>query len=65
MTAAGPLVLVVDDDPTIRSLLRDLLEANSHEVDEASDVRSAGQMLKAREYVLVLTDLMLPDGDGL
>jgi two-component system response regulator AtoC len=58
-------ILVVDDDPTIRKFLRDLLEANSHEVDEAADVRSATQMLKGREYVLVLTDLMLPDGDGL
>ena len=58
-------LLVVDDDPTIRRFLRDLLEANSHEVDEAADARSATQMLKAREYVLVLTDLMLPDGDGL
>ncbi|MFI5368101.1 MAG: sigma-54-dependent transcriptional regulator [Spirochaetia bacterium] len=58
-------LLVVDDDPTIRKFLRDLLEANGHEVDEAPDVRSATQMLKAREYVLVLTDLMLPDGDGL
>ncbi len=58
-------ILVVDDDPTIRRFLRDLLEANSHEVDEAADTRSATQMLKGREYVLVLTDLMLPDGDGL
>lgn len=58
-------ILVVDDDPTIRKFLRDLLEANSHEVDEAADVRSATQMLKGREYVLILTDLMLPDGDGL
>ena len=58
-------ILVVDDDPTIRKFLRDLLEANNHEVDEAADARSAAQMLKAREYVLVLTDLMLPDGDGL
>jgi DNA-binding NtrC family response regulator len=58
-------ILVVDDDPTIRKFLRDLLEANNHEVDEAADTRSATQMLKGREYVLVLTDLMLPDGDGL
>jgi two-component system response regulator AtoC len=58
-------ILVVDDDPTIRKFLRDLLEANGHEVDEAPDTHSATQMLKGREYVLILTDLMLPDGDGL
>jgi DNA-binding NtrC family response regulator len=58
-------ILVVDDEETIRGMLRDLLTANGHEVDEAVDVRSAVQMLRGHEYEVVLTDLMLPDGDGL
>ncbi len=58
-------ILVVDDEETIRSMLRDLLTANGHEVDEAVDMRSAVQMLRGWEYDVVLTDLMLPDGDGL
>jgi DNA-binding NtrC family response regulator len=58
-------ILVVDDEETIRGMLRDLLSANGHEVDEAVDTRSAVQMLRSREYEVVLTDLMLPDGDGL
>lgn len=61
----GRRILVVDDDETIRRLLRDLFEANSHEVDEAADTQAATRMLKEREYEVVLTDLMLPDGDGL
>jgi DNA-binding NtrC family response regulator len=61
----GHRILVVDDEQTIRGLLRDLLTANAHEVDEAADVQSAAQMLKGREYEVVITDLMLPDGDGL
>ncbi len=58
-------ILVVDDEETIRSMLRDLLSANGHQVDDAVDTRSAVQLLRGREYDVVLTDLMLPDGDGL
>ncbi len=61
----GRRILVVDDDETIRKLLRDLFEANGHEVDDAADTQSATKMLKGHEYEVVLTDLMLPDGDGL
>jgi DNA-binding NtrC family response regulator len=61
----GHRILVVDDDDTIRGFLRDLLTANNHEVEEAPDTRGAAQMLKSREYDVVITDLMLPDGDGL
>ena len=61
----GHTILVVDDDETIRGFLRDLLTANGHEVEAAGDARTASEMLKSREFELVLTDLMLPDGDGL
>jgi len=61
----GHRILVVDDDETIRGFLRDLLTANGHDVDAAADARGAADMLKSGEYELVLTDLMLPDGDGL
>jgi len=58
-------LLVVDDDETISKLLRDLLEANGFKVDVAADTHSAARLLKGQEYEVVLTDLMLPDGDGL
>jgi DNA-binding NtrC family response regulator len=63
--AVGHRILVVDDDETIRGFLKDLLNANGHTVEVAADTRGAGEMLKAAEYELVVTDLMLPDGDGL
>ncbi|MGO9308393.1 MAG: sigma-54-dependent transcriptional regulator [Spirochaetia bacterium] len=61
----GHTILVVDDDQAIRGFLRDLLTANGHEVEAVENARSASDMLKSREFELVLTDLMLPDGDGL
>ena len=63
--ARGHTILVVDDDETIRGFLRDLLSANGHEVEAVPDARTAAEMLKSREFELVLTDLMLPDGDGM
>jgi DNA-binding NtrC family response regulator len=63
--SGGHTILVVDDDETIRGFLRDLLTANGHEVEAAEDARGASEKLKSREFELVLTDLMLPDGDGL
>jgi two-component system, NtrC family, response regulator AtoC len=63
--ARGSHVLVVDDDATIRGFLLDLLSANGHDVVAAVDVHTAAEALKSREFELVLTDLMLPDGDGL
>jgi two-component system response regulator AtoC len=61
----GHHILVVDDDEAIRSLLRDLLSANGHSVEAAQNIRDAAELLKTHEFELVLTDLMLPDGDGL
>jgi DNA-binding NtrC family response regulator len=61
----GHRILVVDDDETIRNLLHDMLSANGHQVETAPDARGAAEALKAAEFELVVTDLMLPDGDGL
>ncbi len=61
----GHRILVVDDDQIIRQFMRDLLEANSFEVEEAKDAAAAVQTLRDREFEVVLTDLMLPDGSGL
>jgi len=63
--AAEHRVLVVDDDEIIRKFMRDLLEVNGYVVEEAPSVTGASEMLRDREYEVVLTDLMLPDGSGL
>jgi two-component system response regulator PilR (NtrC family) len=60
-----PVALVVDDEPDLCELLAMTLERMQIEADTCADVASAKQMLKDREYQLCLTDMRLPDGDGL
>lgn len=61
-----PEVLVVDDDPSIRLLVRAMLESHGWSVDEAPDGESAIRQLRQRQGLsLVVLDLALPDMDGL
>jgi two-component system, OmpR family, response regulator VicR len=57
-------VLVVDDDPAIRDVVRLNLEAEGFEVCSAEDVASGLREFSARPFVLAILDIMLPDGDG-
>jgi two-component system, NtrC family, response regulator PilR len=58
-------VLLVDDEPDILELLELALRKMGLEVDKAVNVREALALLAARHYDLCLTDMRLPDGDGL
>ncbi|MEQ8654457.1 MAG: response regulator transcription factor [Kiloniellales bacterium] len=58
-------VLIVDDDPVVRVLLRELLGDAGHDVDEAEDAAAAEQHLQRGNWDLVLLDRRLPDCDGL
>lgn len=58
-------VLVVDDEPQIRRLLRTALARADFEVAEAEDARAALAALEAERPDVVLLDLGLPDRDGL
>jgi two-component system, NtrC family, response regulator PilR len=58
-------VLLVDDEPDILELLELALRKMGLEVDRAENVRVALTKLAARRYDLCLTDMRLPDGDGL
>lgn len=60
-----PLALVVDDEPDLCELLSITLERMQIEADTCGDVSCARQMLQQRDYELCLTDMRLPDGDGL
>jgi two-component system response regulator PilR (NtrC family) len=57
--------LIVDDEPDIRELLSITLGRMSLAVDAAGDYASAVKKLGGEKYDLVLTDMRLPDGDGL
>ena len=58
-------VLVVDDEPHIRTVLRGYLEADGFDVTEAADGKGALAALRDRRPDLVLLDVMLPGIDGL
>lgn len=58
-------VLVVEDDPSLRLVLVDNLEAEGYAVTAARTVAEARRALDLAGYDLVVLDLMLPDGDGM
>ncbi|MDD2901892.1 MAG: response regulator [Syntrophales bacterium] len=61
-----PLILLVDDDPLIRSLGKELLEHLGYKVETASDGREALECYHRLKGVdLVILDYYLPDRDGL
>jgi DNA-binding response OmpR family regulator len=58
-------ILLVDDDPDIRSLLKIMLTGQGHEVVEATDGTQALRLAEAEPFDLVLTDLIMPDKEGI
>jgi len=58
-------VLIVDDEADIRELLVLTLSRMGVDADTASSLKEAQEALKGRPYDLALTDMRLPDGDGL
>jgi two-component system, NtrC family, response regulator PilR len=58
-------VLVVDDEPDIRELLELTLAKMGLGVDSAGTIAEAKQRLRDTRYQLCLTDMRLPDGEGL
>ncbi len=65
MTSDAAAILIVDDEPPIRRLLRTTLGAQDYRVIEAATARDALAMLRHHQIDLVLLDLGLPDIDGL
>ena len=57
-------ILVVDDDASVRALLRDLLECEGHEVRLAADGFAALRAVSAARPDCVVLDLMMPGMDG-
>lgn len=60
-----PLALVVDDEPDICELLAITLERMDIRAETCGDVAGARNKLAERDYDICLTDMRLPDGDGL
>jgi len=60
-----PLALVIDDEPDICELLNLTLDRMDIDTETATDVRSAKEKFANHKFDLCLTDMRLPDGDGL
>src|SRR6185312_541189 len=64
-TAAHFSLLVVDDEPDLRTLYELTLLREGYDMDTAGSVDEALLHLKDRTYSAVITDMRLPDGSGL
>lgn len=58
-------ILIVDDDDGLRTALRRALEREGHEVVEASNGRHALDRLKETPVNLVITDIIMPESEGI
>ena len=60
-----PVVLVVDDEPDLLELVSLTLSRMNLSTRTAADLGSARRLLRSERFDLCLTDMRLPDGDGL
>ncbi len=65
MTRPAPRILVVDDDPRLRDLLRRYLTENSFNVFVAENAQAMNKLWLRERFDLLILDLMMPGEDGL
>ena len=65
MNAPNASILVVDDEPDLRTLYELTLLREGYRVETASTVQEARDQLKAHRFDAVITDMRLPDGFGM
>ena len=58
-------ILIIDDQKPIRNALREILEFEKYDVDEASEGRMALKMIKSYPYDLIFCDIKMPQIDGI
>jgi two-component system, chemotaxis family, chemotaxis protein CheY len=58
-------ILVIDDSESMRELVTLILESVGHEVHQAVDGADALHFLDGREFTMILTDLNMPNMDGI
>jgi DNA-binding response OmpR family regulator len=57
-------ILLVEDDPDVREVLREALRGAGHDVTEIERFDAAERMVAAAGYDLLITDVRLPGGSG-
>lgn len=58
-------ILIVDDDEEIREMLRDMLECEGYEIDEADDGNIGIEKYKQNQADLVITDIFMEEKGGI
>jgi DNA-binding NtrC family response regulator len=58
-------ILVIDDEEDICEMTKLLLEKAGHEVTCTTDARLAARLLREQKFEAVITDMLMPDKDGL
>ncbi len=58
-------ILVIDDERAIRNTLREILEYEGYQVDDAPDGPTALQMVTTEKYDIILCDIKMPHMDGI
>ena len=60
-----PRILIIDDEAPIRRVLRDILENESYQVDDAATGMEALQHIKEQDFDAVFCDIKMPEMDGI
>ena len=58
-------ILVIDDDPVVRGMLAEMLRREGYDVDEAEDGRAGMKQFREHPTALVITDVLMPEQEGL
>lgn len=58
-------ILIVDDSPSMRAILSDMLENEGYKVVEAADGHEAFKLVEYLKFDLIITDLSMPVMDGI
>jgi CheY-like chemotaxis protein len=58
-------ILLVEDEPTTREILTELLRREGYEIDSVASVGAGTTCLQSIRYALVISDWLLPDGSGI
>lgn len=60
-----PHILLIDDEASIRNVLRDILELEDYDVDEAKDGIEALAKIRQNKFDVVISDIKMPKMDGM
>jgi len=60
-----PRILIIDDERSIRSTLKEILEYEKYEIVEAEDGAEGLQLIKKEDFDLVMCDIKMPKMDGM